>query len=290
MDQPIIKTSIEASNLDETILEFVKTRKPKLFILTPCYGGVCFVNYVSALIQTCDLFKKYNFPLQIEFCKNDSLVSRARNNLIAKAMNDPATTHVLFIDGDITWNPIDIFKLVLSDKQLIGGIYPLKHYFWEKAIDNSKKEQTGIQEMVDRKYNNEYLNKSFSNQDMVQFNLLKYNINYLSNDLRINENRAQVKHLATGFMMIRRDTLEIMMQAFPETKYVDDIGFLSGRENDFAYALFDCGVEEGHYLSEDWMFCHRWKKLGGEIWVDVSINLTHTGNEDFKGCYIASVL
>jgi len=285
-----IKTEIEPSNIDSSIIEYVQTRKPKLYILTPCYGGVCFTNYVAALIQTCDLFKKYNFPLQIEFCKNDSLVSRARNNLIAKALADPQMTHVLFIDGDITWNPIDILKLVLSDKQLIGGIYPLKHYFWEKGIDNAKQEQTGIQQIIDRKYNNNYLKQSFSNTDILQFNLLKYNINYLTSELSINENKAEVKHLATGFMMIRRDTLEIMMAALPETKYTDDIGFLSGRENDFAYALFDCGVEEGHYYSEDWMFCHRWKKLGGSIWVDVSINLTHTGNEDFRGCYIASVL
>jgi hypothetical protein len=90
--------------------------------------------------------------------------------------------------------------------------------------------------------------------------------------------------------MIKRNTIEKMMEAFPSTKYVDDVHFLKPDENEFAYALFDCGVEDGHYYSEDWLFCHRWTKMGGEIFIDVSINLTHTGVEDYQGSYIASIL
>ena len=125
---------------------------------------------------------------------------------------------------------------------------------------------------------------------MIQSNLLKYNINYIDSVLQIDKNMARVKHLATGFMMIRRPMLEKMMKAFPSTKYVDDVNFLRPHENEFAYALFDCGVEDGHYFSEDWLFCSRWTKLNGEIYVDVSINLCHTGIEDYKGCYVSTIL
>jgi len=232
------------------------------------------------------LFGKLGLNLRVEFCRNDSLVSRARNNLIAKAMHDKSTTHMLFIDADITWNPADVVKLVLADKNIVGGVYPIKNYEWNKLVEPG---HNVVQEWIDKK-NSSQLKGAVSDSDIIQHRLMRYNLNYISNTLEIANNLTKVRHLATGFMMIRRDTLEIMMAALPETKYTDDIGFLSGRENDFAYALFDCGVEEGHYYSEDWMFCHRWKKLGGSIWVDVSINLTHTGNEDFRGCYIASVL
>ena len=81
-----------------------------------------------------------------------------------------------------------------------------------------------------------------------------------------------------------------MSRAFPSAKYTDDVGFLQGEENDYAFALFDCGVEEGHYCSEDWLFCSRWSKMGGDTWIDVTINLNHSGVEDFKGCYLASLL
>jgi hypothetical protein len=125
---------------------------------------------------------------------------------------------------------------------------------------------------------------------MIQYNLLRYNINYLSNALEIQGNLAKVRHLATGFMMIQRATLEKMMKSFPSTKYTDDVGFLHEPENFFAYALFDCGVEDGHYLSEDWMFCQRWNKMGGSIYLDVTVNLNHSGIEDFKGSYVSTIL
>ena len=96
-------------------------------LLTPCYGSQCYVNYVIALMNTMSLCSSIGVKMKIEFCRNDSLVSRARNNLIAKAMGDPTVTHMLFIDADITWSPIDIFKLVLSDKSIVGGIYPIKN-------------------------------------------------------------------------------------------------------------------------------------------------------------------
>ena len=90
--------------------------------------------------------------------------------------------------------------------------------------------------------------------------------------------------------MIQRNTIEKMMKSFPSTKYVDDVNFLRPEENEYAYALFDCSVEEGHYFSEDWLFCHRWMKMGNDIWVDVCINLVHTGSEDYHGCYISSII
>ena len=58
-------------------------------------------------MKTKDLFQQLGIELHTEFCKNDSLVSRARNNLVARAMSNPNTTHMLFIDNDITW---DIFS------------------------------------------------------------------------------------------------------------------------------------------------------------------------------------
>ena len=270
---------------DETISSFVEQHRPKLYILTPCYGGMCFVNYVHSLMATKEIFDEYNIPLVIEFCKNDSLVSRARNNLIAKAMSDPDTTHMLFIDADITWSPMDIIKLLIADKPLVGGVYPLKKYFFDKLLSDPN----AVSSMIERK-NRSQFKDAISDEDMVEHNLLKYNINYLEPTLSIEKNLAKVKHLATGFMMIRRDCIEKMSQAFPSTKYTDDVGYLSGSQNDHAFALFDCGVEEGHYLSEDWLFCHRWKKMGGSIWIDVTISLTHTGNTDYKGSYLASII
>jgi hypothetical protein len=165
----------------------------------------------------------------------------------------------------------------------VGGVYPLKNYDWTKLSP------TYVTDTLSRK-NASLLKNTISNEDMIQHNLLYYNVNYIDKILSINDNLARVKHLATGFMMIQRGMMERMMAAYPETKYVDDVQFLQEHENAMAYALFDCGVREGHYFSEDWLFCDRWSKLGGEIYIDVSINLSHTGIEDYKGSYISSIV
>jgi len=276
-----------------SVQEYLSKNKPCLYILTPCFGSVCFVNYVHCLISTIETFRQYGIEVVIEFCRNDSLVSRARNNLVARAMANPKMTHIMFIDNDITWDANDILKLMISDKNLVGGIYPLKNYNWSDLLVDKKNPSNPspntVQQMIERK-NNSQFKDIISDESMVQFNLVRYNVNYLDSTLNIDKNLAKVRHIATGFMMIKRNVIEKMSQAFPSTKYVDDVNFLKKEENEFAYALFDCGVEEGHYFSEDWLFCHRWTKMGGSIWMDVSIALTHTGIEDYKGCYITSII
>ena len=276
---------------EEVLQKFLQKNKIKLYILTPCFASLCYVNYVHCLMATVELFRKLNIPLKIEFCKNDSLVSRARNNLIARAMSDPDATHFLFIDNDISWDPVDILKLLLAKKDLVGGIYPLKNYDWEKLVkDPQNPYNSNVIQTLLKKKNDSQLANLLSDSAMIQHNLLKYNINYVNQYLEITNNLAKVKHLATGFMMIRRSVLNHMMKAFPSTKYTDDVNFLRPEENAMAYALFDCGVEDGHYYSEDWLFCDRWTKMGGDVFVDVSINLTHTGIEDYRGCYISTIL
>jgi hypothetical protein len=273
-------------SFEDRLAAFLKKQRVTLCILTPCYGGQCHVNYVICLMATKEVLEQLGIKVRIEFCKNDSLVSRARNNLVAKAMADPETTHILFIDSDISWGPAEILKLLVAEKSLVGGVYPLKNYFWDKLTNG---DENVVKNWLDKKRAGQF-NARISDKDYIQNNLLKYNINYIDTELKIENNLANVRHLATGFMMFTRKMIETMFQAFPSTKYTDDVGFLVGKQNEYAYALFDCGVEDGHYLSEDWLFCHRWSKLGGKIWIDVSISLTHTGVEDYKGCYIASVL
>jgi hypothetical protein len=278
---------VESKNqgVPKFIIDYIAKAKPHLIILTPCYNSSMYVTYTESLLQTMFMCKDLGINATIHFCRNDSLVSRARNNLIAKAMNISTATHFLFIDADITWSPFDILKLLVADKPIVGGIYPIKNYEFDKLAANPN----FVSDIFNRK-NKSQLKDSFSNKEYLQNNMVRYNINYASNTLEIENNLSKVKHLATGFMLIKRTVIELMSKAFPQTKYVDDVGFLSGKENDFAYALFDCGVEDGHYFSEDWMFCHRWQKMGGSVYADITINLDHTGIETYKGSFISSLM
>ena len=285
------ENSNPVSPFTSRITEYLLKNKVCLYILTPHYGGMCYVNYMNSLIATIKQLAELGVELHIEGCNNDSLVSRARNNLVAKAMTNPNTTHILFIDNDITWDTNSILKLLIADKPIVGGIYPLKRYNWNKLLNTNSETQDSniIKNWIGRK-NQSMFKDDIDDVNLIQHKLLSYNLNLATNTLQVHNNLTTVRHIATGFMMIKRKVIEKMNQAFPSTKYVDDVGCLSPDENAYAYALFDCGVEDGHYLSEDWMFCNRWTNMGGEIHVEVTINLNHTGPENYSGCYLASVL
>ena len=282
MDHPVESMEYD---LEKSIKQYVEENKPKVVILTPCYGSVCFVNYVFCIIKTKEVFKYYDIPLKIEFCKNDSLVTRARNNLVAKAMSDVNVTHLMFIDNDITWDPVNIIKLIIANKPIVGGIYPLKKYNWEKLANDPEY----IKKMIEKK-NNSRVKNIMDDDLLVQYSLLNYNLNHIGNSIKIENNLTEVRHVATGFMMIKRGVIEKLSEDYQHTKSTDDVNYLEEHENKYAYALFDCGVEDGHYLSEDWLFCNRWKKIGGKVYIDVSINLSHTGIEQYNGSFLSTII
>ena len=86
----------------------------------------------------------------------------------------------------------------------------------------------------------------------------------------------EVGTLGTGFMLVKRRVFEEMIN-HGATPYVDAIG-LSEKENSNQYDFFQCTIDsKGRYLTEDWSFCRRWRELGGSIWADKTISLTHVG-------------
>lgn len=259
-------------------LNSLKTR-PSLAILIPCYGGLIHLGFHTSIIETIKLFSHLNLECKQIYLPNDSLISRSRNNLIAKALSDKTTTHVLFIDTDIVWNPFEILKLLIADKYLVGGIYPLKKYNWEYFSNPNF--QT---ELIERRKKSA-LQTNTNDQNFLQYLMVKYNTNLLPGK-KIIDGLVEVKHLPTGFMMIKVEAIHRMIKAFPYLKYVDDVGFLSKDENEYAYTLFDTCVVDEHLYSEDWTFCHRWTQIGGKCYANMTISLTHIGVEEFKGSFV----
>ena len=253
-----------------------------LYILTPCYGGVVHVNYTCALLKTIELCEKLGIKVLTEFTKNESLVQRARNHLIAKAMHNSDATHIIFIDSDITWSPKDIISLILHDKEIVGGIYPFKTFYFDKLNDEKEIEK------LKQKYTNK-IHQTLSFPEFLKQNLLKFNLNFVGGKQRVQNNLLPIRHLATGFMMLQRSSIEKMMEHYAHTKYECDTGHLKGDENKFCYALFDCFIKDGHYYSEDWGFCDRWKNIGGEIYADITVTLGHSGLTDYYGRVLSTL-
>jgi hypothetical protein len=276
-------------DFEEKIKLFVDKKKPCIHILTPCYNASCYTLYVSSLLQTYTLCKEYGIDIRIDFCDTESLITRARNNMTAKAMSNPKMTHIMFIDADIEWKPMDIIRMLLDNEMVLGGIYPKKRYAWEK-LEN----RPNLYQECQQKKNNiqsPLFENSMTSGDLFQNCLLNYNFRSNLDTITVSNNKMEVEYLANGFMMIQRPVIETMQKAFPHTKYEDNTNILQTEtEKNNAYALFDCSIENGEYLSEDWLFCARWKEMGGTIHANVSVQLNHIGIETFQGSFIRSVL
>jgi hypothetical protein len=243
-------------------------RKHHVYVATPCYGGQVTERYLKSMVQLGILFKQHGLNFTLSTLANESLVTRARNSLTAGFLANPNFTHIMFIDADIGFNPKDVIKLLARDRDVVVGAYPKKTVNWNSVMLKAK--DTEKEKFME-----------------LQQNQAAYVLNIKLDDekrIKLTKGLIPVHDAGTGFMMIKRDVILKMCEKHPETKYENDLNFDSDLNNYF-YALFDTMIEPEtkRYLSEDYTFCRRWQKMGGEIWLDPGIDLDHIGSYTYTG-------
>lgn len=115
---------MNASSLSADQLE--QLRRSHVYVCLPCYGGMLTEPTLRGMLDLSQHAQAGKIPWTLQTLAHESLVPRARNNLVAIAMSDPACTHVLFVDADIRFKAADVFTLVLHAVDVIGGCCPLK--------------------------------------------------------------------------------------------------------------------------------------------------------------------
>jgi len=100
--------------------------KIHLHIGIPCYGGMMSEPTVTSLLRFILLAQQAGLNWSLDTMVNESLITRGRNNLMAKMMTNTAATHFMFIDADIRFQPESILQMLACDKEVIAGLYPKK--------------------------------------------------------------------------------------------------------------------------------------------------------------------
>ena len=269
--------------MDGIIHNFVQTHKPSLCILSPGYNGYIHSQYMKSFIETLELFKEFHIPLSIEHISYTDSCAKAKNNLLAKGMNKHNITHFMFIDAFVEWQPLDIIKLLLNDKFIIAGICPNNKMKFD-ILSNSPGD---IQKWKDT---TNKCNINVAHDILIENNILSYDVTLKDNNLELINGSSKVRSISSGFMMCKRLTIEKMQSAFPRSKYIDNTGFLKSEEQQYAYALFDNGLINYTYCSEDIVFCERWNNLNGSIWACISVNINLVDSHNFQGSFYNSVI
>jgi hypothetical protein len=246
-----------------------------LFVATPMYGGQNHGLYMKACLDLQGLCMQYGIQIKFSFLFNESLITRARNYLVDEFLDRSNCTHMLFIDSDVNFNPQDVIALLALDKDVIGGPYPKKAIKWrsvKKAVEKNPNIDPGLLEKVAG--------------DFV-FNPVKGTSQFTVTE------PLSVLEIGTGFMMVKREVFDKMKEAYPEIKYKPDhVGQSNFDGSRYIHAYFDTVIDtkdsitgggSERYLSEDYMFCQMWRKIGGEIYLCPWMRTAHIGTYHFQG-------
>ena len=222
-------------------LDYLRTTR--VHICMPCYGGMMTEQTFMSFIKWGNTCRQLGIDWTVETMTNESLISRARNTLTAKFLNTPESTHLMFIDSDIGWEPWHLLVMLNARKDVIGGLYPMKSLPVKWCVNGIPGKENGTPE---------------------------------------EPNIVEVSKTGTGFLLIKRDVFEKLNQHPATRPFNNDIG-LPEELNPYMKTYFDTAVRENRYYSEDWTFCENWRDLGGQVFVDKRVLLRHVGTYVFDG-------
>ena len=188
----------------------------KLFIGTPCYGGMITADYFKSCMQLVALATSKKIELQFGTIGNESLITRARNTLVQLFM-DGDYTHLMFIDADIAFNPESVIRMIDFNQDVVTGVYPRKTIDWMKVKKRLK-------------------DKADISEDELLAASLQYNLNVKNPDrIEVQKGFIEVMDGATGFMLIKRNVFERMANTYPELKFIPDQHINQSHDKEFNY-------------------------------------------------------
>lgn len=236
--------------------------KVHLHICVPCFGCRMRKEFLLSLLALQSMSPKFGIGLSIDTIGNESLITRGRNVLAAKFLKGPGT-HLLFIDSDIAFDPVTVLRLAAVDKDIATAVYPKKYIDWN-AVQQKLRE---------------------GSSEPVEAMGLDYNINIQGNNAAIENGFIRVIDAATGFMLIKRDALQKVVDMYADTlTCTNDVTSTRGVIPTYV-AVFETMIcpNSNRYLSEDFAFCRRAQAAGLEVWADIESPLVHVGNSEIHG-------
>jgi hypothetical protein len=258
----------------EIKVELEKLRQNKLFVATPMYGGMAHGLYIKSCLDLQNVMSKYGIETKFSFLFNESLITRARNYLVDEFLRTDCT-HLLFLDSDIGYTAQDVVALMALDKDVIGGPYPKKAINWEN-VAKAARQHPDLEPHELEKLVGQYV-----------FNVVKGTKSFSVTE------PLEVMEIGTGYMMVKREVFDKMKDAYPMIHYKPDhVGQSNFDGSRYIHAYFDTVIDytdsitgggSDRYLSEDYMFCQMWRKIGGQIYLCPWMKTQHVGSYAFSG-------
>lgn len=190
-------------------------------------------------------YNHLGIPISYMHIGNESLITRGRNTIISFFYDHKDTfTHLLFLDADIYLSGEDLLKLLESGEDVIGAPVPLKGY------DPRGKNVYNVGKILETK-----------------------------------DHLIEVEHVGTAvFLLSNSAVVSLVNDAINNGNVYSRNPLTRGdTPSDLQYDVFQVGVYEEQYLSEDYYVCKVLRELGYKIIVDTSIRTRHSGSFTWQG-------
>jgi len=232
----------------------------KLFIAIPTHDGKLFTDFVVSLFSLTQLLSGVNIGFTIKYLQG-SHINRSRNMLVDYFLQSDCS-HLLFLDTDLVGYENHVEVMVDMDRDIVGGLYSTKSIEMDLLAWNLA---NGVHPLMATKF---YVNLNDSVEESRE-QLTKFGY-------------CKVKNVGTGCMLIKRKVFEKLMDVFP-CKKIKVVA--SENERHYYYNFFDSFIHptEGHYLSEDYGFCHLCQQLRIQIYAIDMFPLYHIGSFFYTG-------
>jgi hypothetical protein len=246
---------------------------PKIFIATPMFGGQANYMYMISLINLLTKLGQNGIASMFEIAANESLITKARNILVEGFIKSDAT-HLLFLDADLGFDADDVIRMIKADKHIIGGQYAKKKINWDVV----KRVVQSVPDIPPTHINAVIAESTFRPMGSQ----MTFDINQ----------PVEVESIATGMMLVKREVFTEMAE-----KLHDEINIISGGSETMdpktmtritdphrtAHAFFDVSIDpvSRAYTSEDFTFCQRWRKIGGQVFLAPWTRTVHVGTYEY---------
>ncbi|MGA9147862.1 MAG: PqqD family peptide modification chaperone [Candidatus Nanopelagicales bacterium] len=183
-------------------------------------------------------------------------VRLARNRAASAVAQLPSHTHLLLLHTDTAFTPEQVERLLRSGHDVACLPQPAKQPNWVKVA-------TAIPHLSD-----------LTSADLADL-AAAYAVTFVrSDEARIPvDGYLRADSVTADMLLISRQALLRMISEQTVRRYEREM-FPSGYRENPGWGFFDPTISDrGFSLDEDSAFCHRWRSINGQIWVDLSEGL-----------------
>jgi hypothetical protein len=237
----------------------------KVCIAVPAYGHLVQASCLESIFQTQAALLSRGVGCGF-LTVSVPHVAIARNVLATQVLDDGTYSHLLFVDADIAFPPEAVLRMLRVNKAVVGCTYPAKELDVASLVDRARRHPR-------------------EDARTAAANVQRYVVKHLPGVPEVVNGLCRVAGIGMGLCLIQTKALRTVAES-GVSRFEGPWFWTSGEIAGPLLGIFDPLPLRGGYMPEDYSFCVRWTRCGGQIFALVTEDVEHIGRAVYSGRYI----